>query len=73
VRPKIETQLLTESEAAEFLGISRSWLQKGRIYDYGPAYLKMKEPRGVIRYRLSDLLAFIDERTKRPSQTTRVK
>jgi hypothetical protein len=29
-------RLLSVYEAAEWLGMSRSWLQKGRVYGYGP-------------------------------------
>ena len=55
---QIEDRLLTRQEAAEFLGVTVStlavWACTGR---YDLPYVKIG---GVIRYRLSDLVAFLE-------------
>ena len=51
--------LLKEAQAAEFLGVSQSWLQKRRMRRQSPKHIKVG---GSIRYRVADLEAFIDER-----------
>jgi excisionase family DNA binding protein len=55
------------SEAAKYLGISRSWLDKKRLDGNGPPYLKLG--RRVI-YERSDLDAWAT--SKRRFQTTAV-
>jgi hypothetical protein len=55
--------LLTEKRAAELLGVSVSWLQKGRCYGYGPPFIRLTSPRGAIRYRLRDLEEYIASHT----------
>ena len=44
---------LSESEAADYLGISRKTLQRWRFDLKGPAYAKLNNK--LIRYRLADL------------------
>ena len=44
---------LTESEAADYLGISKKTLQRWRFDHKGPAYAKLNGK--LIRYRLADL------------------
>ena len=44
---------LTESEAADYLGISKKTLQRWRFDHKGPAYAKLNNK--LIRYRLADL------------------
>jgi predicted DNA-binding transcriptional regulator AlpA len=46
---------LSVAEAAAFLGVSKSWLDKQRVHGGGPAYLKIG--RRVV-YDLSDLEEF---------------
>ena len=53
--------LLTEREAAEFLGVSPIWLQRDRWR--GPQLRFVKIGRHV-RYRASDLATFVDAHTK---------
>ena len=53
-RPKIPV-----AEAASFLGVSKSWLDKHRVNGGGPAYLKIG--RRVV-YDLNDLEQFAAER-----------
>ncbi|WP_425408222.1 helix-turn-helix transcriptional regulator [Hyphococcus sp.] len=54
------TQLLTESEAADVLGVSPRTLSNWRCRGGGPDYVKMGSK--AIRYRLDDLNEFIDDR-----------
>lgn len=53
----IETPLLTELEAAEFLRHARGTLQNKRVSGTGPAYLKCG---AKVLYRREDLLAWAE-------------
>ena len=60
-------RLLTRDEAAEFLGLKNSrtlevWASTNR---YGLPYVKVGRS---VRYRLSDLEKWLQERTVRPSE-----
>jgi hypothetical protein len=55
----ITNRLLSEPQAAECLGVSRSWLQKARCHGYGPAFVKLRRGGGI-RYRLTDLDAWLE-------------
>jgi predicted DNA-binding transcriptional regulator AlpA len=55
--------LLTEKAVALQLGVSRSWLQKARVYGGGPNFIKLNGPRGAVRYRQSAVDNFLDRRT----------
>jgi len=48
-------RLLTVSEAAEFLQLSESWMNKARIYGDGPRFIKMGRS---VRYSLQALEEF---------------
>ncbi len=50
-------ELLTVQEAAEYLRKSKSWLDQGRVYGFGPSFIKL---RGSIFYSRADLDAYID-------------
>lgn len=49
-------QLLTTSQAAEWLSVTPAALTKWRVAKYGPAYIKIG---GAIRYEVADLAAFV--------------
>lgn len=51
--------LLNEKRVAEILAVSVSWLQKGRVYGYGPLFVKFAGRQGPIRYRPCDVERFI--------------
>ena len=51
--PQSSSAFLSESEAADYLGISRKTLQRWRFDHKGPAYAKLNNK--LIRYRLADL------------------
>ena len=53
-------RLLEVPEAAEYLGLSKSTLDKWRCYGEGPKFIKMGSR--AIRYRLSDLDDYIASR-----------
>lgn len=53
--------LKTDSEAAEFLGVSRSFLKQKRVDGTGPVFIKLSR---AVRYRLSDLNHWIAENAR---------
>jgi hypothetical protein len=58
--------LLTETQAAEALGVKPSTLTCWRsTHRYGLAYCKIG---GRVRYRASDVAAFVESRTVRPGE-----
>jgi predicted DNA-binding transcriptional regulator AlpA len=52
--------LLDEDEAAEFLGLSPRTMQGMRVSGNGPDYVKLGSR--AVRYRLSDLEEYIEDR-----------
>ena len=56
-----ETKLLTVRELSDYLGISDETLRKSRMKKLGPKYLKLGR---VVRYKLDDVLEWIDAQTK---------
>ncbi len=54
-----EQVFLTEAEAAQYLGVSRSFLRKARCYGGGPRYCRLG--KRAIRYRKQDLEAWAEE------------
>jgi excisionase family DNA binding protein len=62
-KTKGSDRLLTTKEAAEYLGLSVSHLNKLRHYGRGPLYRKLGDrPGSAVRYRQSDLDAWADAR-----------
>jgi predicted DNA-binding transcriptional regulator AlpA len=57
-------ELLTDRQVAKILNCSRAWCQRKRWEGGGPDYLKLGRS---VRYRKSDLLAWIDAHTNRRS------
>ncbi len=51
--------LLNEKQAAAFLGLTDRTLQQRRYYSQPPAYIKLPGSNAV-RYRLSELIAFVE-------------
>jgi hypothetical protein len=56
--------LLDEAAASKILGVSTSWLAKGRVYGYGPEFIQIGRS---IRYSPSGLLNYTAARTHKPS------
>jgi hypothetical protein len=48
-------KLFSVGSAAEFLQVSESWLNKGRVFGYGPPFVKMGR---AVRYSLQALEEF---------------
>ncbi|MDD2325429.1 MAG: DNA-binding protein [Alphaproteobacteria bacterium] len=59
-RDYLET-LLTEQQAAAFIGHETRTLQKWRVAGNGPVYVNFS--RRSVRYRRRDLLAFVEAHT----------
>lgn len=57
-----EQALLNTADAARFLGLSASTLAKARLSGEGCPYVKIGS---AVRYRRSDLFAFVAERARR--------
>jgi hypothetical protein len=53
----VETQLLTESEAAVQLCCSKALLRKWRVRDEGPTFYRIGR---LVRYAPSDLSAYLN-------------
>lgn len=60
-QPTHPERLLTTGQVATNTGMSQSWLEKGRIYGWGPKYLRIGSDRkvGAVRYRWSDVLEYL--------------
>lgn len=52
--------LLSTPQLAMWLGVSIQWLEIGRHRGYGPRYIKVTGR--IIRYKRSDVLAWLEER-----------
>ncbi len=65
-QPANPEKLLTTGQVATLTGMSMSWLEKGRIYGWGPKYLRLSA--GAIRYRWSDILTYLQERECNPEE-----
>ncbi len=58
-----DEKLLTTKELPQLTGLSESFFEKGRIYGYGPAFLRL---RGRCRYRRSDVDAWLQSHRHDP-------
>jgi len=54
-------ELMTEQEAATYLGVSLSGMRKWRARGYGPKYCRFGK---IIRYKRSSLDQWVDSHTK---------
>ena len=65
-------RFLTTGQVATLTGMSESYLEKGRVYGYGPPFIRLR-PRsksGAIRYRLSAVMRWLDERQHNPEEAS---
>ena len=60
--------LLSEKQAADFLGFKVKTLQKWRITGEGPLFVK--HSRRSVRYRRRDLIAWTEDRLRRSTSDT---
>lgn len=65
--------LLNTKDTANLLGVSESWLERGRLesYSYGPPWISLA-PR-CLRYRVSDLRRWLRWRPNRPGGRVRLR
>jgi hypothetical protein len=56
--------VLREADAARYIGLSRAYLKKSRIFGRGPAFIRVQR---TIAYRISDLDAWLESNIVRPS------
>lgn len=63
-------KLLTTGQVAQLTGLSESYFEKGRIYGYGPSFIRLrpKSRSGAIRYRPEDLQRWLAERECNPEE-----
>jgi excisionase family DNA binding protein len=60
--PEIRCHYLTVVQAASYLGVSKSFLDKARIRGDGPTFIRIG---GAVRYAIEDLDAFASSRRVR--------
>ncbi|WP_414638171.1 helix-turn-helix transcriptional regulator [Azospirillum sp.] len=60
----MERRLLKPEEAANVLGMSLAWINKGRIAGYGPRFLRIGRR---IFYDAADIQRWLDERPRHQS------
>jgi excisionase family DNA binding protein len=53
--------LATDEEAAAYLRVKKQTLRKWRVAGDGPLFVRIG---GAVRYRLSDLIAFVEARVR---------
>lgn len=61
-------QLLTTKQLPDVTGLSRSFFEKGRIYGFGPPFLRIQSGKraGKILYRISDVERWLAARECNP-------
>lgn len=61
-------KLLTTGQVATLTGLSESYFEKGRIYGYGPKFIRLRPASrsGAIRYRPADVQRWLEERECNP-------
>lgn len=63
--------LLNEANAAKFLGYSKSRLNSWRVAGKGPKFLKLDT--GSVRYRMSELAAWLEKHSAEAQSTSETK
>lgn len=69
-KPFVE-RFLNTAQAAHEIGMSKSWVEKGRVYGFGPPFFQLKRPgskAGAIRYRLSELHRWMQDQQCNPGE-----
>lgn len=60
--PETAEKIMTEAEAANFLGMTPRFLQSRRYKQNGPRYIRISDR--CIKYRLTDLLAWLNSQCR---------
>jgi predicted DNA-binding transcriptional regulator AlpA len=58
-----DDELLTSRQLAQWLGVSQTWVEIGRVRGYGPPFERLGPH--LIRYRRAKVKAWLDERSHR--------
>lgn len=68
--PHPEERFLTTGQVAKLTGMSESYLEKGRVYGYGPPFIRLRpaSKSGAIRYRHSAVMGWLEERQCNPEE-----
>ena len=66
--------LLGVKEAAAYLGVSKSYLDRGRIQDYGPEFIQFPGAgkHGIVRYRRTVLDEWLTSNERKPGGVSNV-
>lgn len=64
----MQTQLLKTIQAAEYLGLSKAFLERDRWAGAKVPFIKIGDR--AVRYRLEDLNAYIESRTRKSTSDT---
>jgi len=67
----MQTQLLNTLQAAQFLGLSKAFLERDRWAGAKVPFIKIGAR--AVRYRLDDLQAYIESRVRRSTSDTGVR
>lgn len=64
----MQTQLLKTKQAAEYLGLSKAFLERDRWAGAKVPFIKIGDR--AVRYRLEDLNTYIEARTRKSTSDT---
>lgn len=64
----MKTQLLKTKQAAEYLGLSKAFLERDRWAGAKVPFIKIGDR--AVRYRIDDLNAYIESRTRKSTSDT---
>lgn len=64
----MQTQLLKTKQAAEYLGLSKAFLERDRWAGAKVPFIKIGDR--AVRYRLEDLNTYIESRTRKSTSDT---
>ena len=69
---KSKSDLLTTKELSEATGLSQSYFEKGRIYDYGPKFIRLQATgkTGKVLYRLAAVEEWLAAQEREPEVCT---
>jgi excisionase family DNA binding protein len=68
VEAEMQTQLLKTKQAAEYLGLSKAFLERDRWAGAKVPFIKIGDR--AVRYRIDDLNAYIESRTRKSTSDT---
>lgn len=70
--PKSINRLLTTKQLPEITGLSKSFFEQGRIYGYGPKFIRIKSGgrAGKILYRPEDVEYWLASQEQNPEVQT---